>query len=145
MFEPNIWKSDVISFPLCGMSLYSWYNYSLFDPIDNIFITPYYQSCWLMLFYLGWDTYHMITKPILFRTDLMMHHALASFTYITFSHICSLQMGNILIMECISLVNYSIIPLSTSFESFLILTIGEKWFKRCGNGLPNVSTQSILA
>jgi len=92
---------------MCGMSLYSWYNYSLFDPINNSFITPYYQSCLLMLFYLGWDTYHMITKPILFRTDLMIHHTLASFTYITFSHICSLQMSNILIMECISLMNYS--------------------------------------
>ncbi len=55
---------------MCGMSLYSWYNYSLFDPLNNSFFTPYYQNCLLMMFYLGWDTYHMINKHILFRTDL---------------------------------------------------------------------------
>jgi hypothetical protein len=63
---------------MCGMSLYNWYNYSLFDPIDNSFFTPYYQNCILMLFYLGWDTYHMIRTPILFRTDLMIHHCVTA-------------------------------------------------------------------
>ena len=33
---------------MCGMSLYSWYNYSLFNPITNDFFTPYYQNCLLM-------------------------------------------------------------------------------------------------
>jgi len=89
-----------------SMSLYTWYNYSLFDPIDNSFMTPYYQNCLFFLFYLGWDTYHMITNPILFRTDLMIHHTLSSFTYISFFHICPLQMSNCLILECISLMNY---------------------------------------
>ena len=58
-----------------------------------------------MLLYLGWDTYYMITKPILFRVDLMIHHSMAFFTYATFTHICPLQMSNLLVMECISLMN----------------------------------------
>ena len=91
---------------MCGMSLYSWYNYSLFDPINNSFFTPYYQNCLLFLFYLGWDTYHMITKPILYRTDLMTHHLLACFTFMSFIMICPLQMSHILIMESISIMNY---------------------------------------
>ena len=58
-----------------------------------------------MLFYLGWDTYHMITNPILFRTELIIHHSISFFTYITFTHICPLQLSNILVCECISLMN----------------------------------------
>jgi hypothetical protein len=91
---------------MCGMSLYSWYNYSLFDPISNSFFTPYYQNCLLMLFYLGWDTYHMITKPILFRTELMIHHSFSTITYLSAINSGALQLSNILIMECISLMNY---------------------------------------
>ena len=59
-----------------------------------------------MLFYLGWDTYHMITKTILYRPDLIIHHYLASFTYISLITICPLQMSHLLTMECISLMNY---------------------------------------
>jgi hypothetical protein len=87
------------------MSLYNWYSYSLFDTINNGFLMPYSQNCILMLVYLGWDTYHMITKPTLFRTDLMIHHLLALSTYIIFTPICSLQMSHLLTMECISLMN----------------------------------------
>ena len=91
---------------MCGMSLYSWYNYSLFDPINNSFFTPYYHNCLLMLFYLGWDTYHMITKPILFRTDLMIHHSITMVVYLSYINNTTLQMSNVLSMECISLMNY---------------------------------------
>ena len=91
---------------MCGMSLYSWYNYSLFDPINNSFFTPYYQNCLLLLFYLGWDTYHMITKPILFRTDLMIHHSITAFGGVSYINNISLQLSNVTIMECISLMNY---------------------------------------
>jgi len=91
---------------MCSMSLYSWYNYSLFDPINNSFFTPYYQNCLLMLFYLGWDTYHMITKPILFRTDLMIHHSVTTVIYLSYINQISLMGSNVLIMECISLMNY---------------------------------------
>ena len=84
---------------MCGMSLYSWYNYSLFDPINNSFFTPYYQTCLFMLFYLGWDTYHMITKPVLYRTDLMIHHLVSFITYWFSINYGALQLSNILIME----------------------------------------------
>ena len=91
---------------MCSMSLYSWYNYSLFDPINNRFFTPYYQNCLLMLCYLGWDIYHMITTPVLFRTELMMHHYATLVVYLSFINNVSLEASNILIMECISLMNY---------------------------------------
>jgi hypothetical protein len=91
---------------MCGMSIYSWYNYSLFDPINNSFFTPYYQNCLLMLFYLGWDTYHMINKPILFRTDLLIHHSVTMVFYLSYINYISLEASNVLIMECISLMNY---------------------------------------
>ena len=91
---------------MCSMSLYSWYNYSLFDPINNRFFTPYYQNCLLMLCYLGWDIYHMITTPVLFRTELMMHHYATLVVYLSFINNVSLEASNVLIMECISLMNY---------------------------------------
>jgi hypothetical protein len=92
---------------MCGMSLYNWYNYSLFDPMDNSFFTPYYQNCILMLFYLGWDTYHMIRTPILFRTDLMIHHCVTAIGGVSYINNITLQMNNVIIMECISLMNYT--------------------------------------
>ena len=94
---------------MCGMSLYSWYNYSLFDIINNNFFTPYYQNCLLMLFYLGWDTYNMTlskNKSLLFRTDLCIHHFVTGIAYISYINTVSLQASNVLIMECISLMNY---------------------------------------
>lgn len=91
---------------MCGMSLYSWYNYSLFDPLNNSFFTPYYQNCLLMLFYLGWDTYQMIRTPLLFRTDLMIHHSITLVVYLSCINHIPLQLSNVLIMESISLMNY---------------------------------------
>lgn len=93
---------------VCGMSLYNWYNYSLFNPINNSFFTPYYQNSLFVLFYLGWDTFHMIKKPILFRTDLIIHHILSSVSCISVINYNPLQTNNILIMECISLMNYTL-------------------------------------
>ncbi len=92
---------------MCGMSLYSWYNYSLFDPITNRFFTPYYQNCLLMLFYLCWDTYHMTIDAILCRTDLMIHHSVTLVIYLSHINQISLELSNVLIMECISLLNYA--------------------------------------
>lgn len=91
---------------MCGMSLYNWYNYTLFDPINNDFFTPYYQNCLLMLFYLGWDMYHMIHTPVLFRTDLMVHHSITTIVYLSYINNTALQASNVLIMECVSLMNY---------------------------------------
>ena len=91
---------------MCGMSLYSWYNYSLFDPIDNSFLTPYYHNGLLFLFYLGQDTYHMITKPVLFRTELMIHDTMSVIITLFSINNNTLQMSNYMILECISLMNY---------------------------------------
>ena len=94
---------------MCSMSLYSWYNYSLFDPVIINFFTPYYQNCLLMLFYLGWDTYKMTLsehKTILFRTDLIIHHIISLIIYLSYINNTTLQISHVLIMECISLMNY---------------------------------------
>lgn len=93
---------------MCGLSLYSWFHYSLFDPIDNSFYTPYYQNCLLMLFYLTWDTYHMCKTPLIRRTDLMIHHSVSFVSYVSCINNNALQMSNVMIMECISLMNYAL-------------------------------------
>ena len=48
----------------------------------------------------------MIRKPVLFRTDLMIHHAVAAVVYLSCIGHVSLQMSHVLIMECISSMNY---------------------------------------
>ncbi len=92
---------------MCGLSLYGWYNYSLFEPIDNGFFNPYYQNGLLFLFYLGWDTYHMSTSITLYRTDLVIHHVFAFILTSSSLNNCALHMSNYMIMECISLMNYT--------------------------------------
>lgn len=94
---------------MCSASLYSWYNYSLFDPVVNDFYTVYYQNCLLMLFYLCWDTYHMILSPnraLLYRTDLVIHHTVTLAIFLSYINNTALQMNHVLIMESISLMNY---------------------------------------
>ncbi len=95
---------------MCSASLYSWYNYSLFDPIINSFFTAYYQNCILMIFYLCWDTYHMTLSPnslLLYRTDLVIHHSVTLAIYLSYINNTALQMNNVLVMESISLMNYA--------------------------------------
>ncbi len=94
---------------MCCMSLYSWYNYSLFDPIVNGFFTPYFQTGLLFFIYLCWDTYHMSlskNKSILYRNDLIIHHIVCFFTLYNIISINNLQMNNFIIAECISSMNY---------------------------------------
>lgn len=95
---------------MCGMSMYTWYNYSLFDPVNNDVFTPYYQNGLFFLFYLLWDTYHMTlstNRAILFRTDLLIHHLFATIITVSSLNTTALQMSNYMIMECISLMNYT--------------------------------------
>jgi hypothetical protein len=110
----HIKKRCYFIYAMCTMSLYSWYNYSVFDLDPNSansnihFFTPYYQNCLLMLFYLGWDTYHMTLskhRKILYRKDLVIHHFFATISYVSFINITPLQLSNSLIMECISAMN----------------------------------------
>ena len=94
---------------MCALSLYNWYAYSLFDPVCNDFYTPYYQNCLLMLVYLGWDTYQMTmsaNRKQLFRTDLIIHHAITTVVYLSYINNTTLQIDHVLIMESISLMNY---------------------------------------
>jgi ABC-type proline/glycine betaine transport system permease subunit len=96
-------------FVMCMLSLYSLYNYSLFDPITNDFYTVYYQNCILFIFYLCWDIYQMTmsrNRIILFRKDLIIHHIVSLVSYLVCINKTTLQMSNVLIMECISLMNY---------------------------------------
>ena len=94
---------------MCGLSLYSWCNYSLFDPINNSCLTPYYLNGLLFLFYLAWDTYHMTlssNKHILYRTDLIIHHTMSFIITASSINNNALLMSNYMILECISLMNY---------------------------------------
>ena len=91
------------------MSLYNWFNYSLFEPIQSDLTMPHYWNCILFIYYLLWDTYKMLFSEhcaILYRTDLMIHHAISLFTYFSLTNFTSLQMSNVLIMESISLFNH---------------------------------------
>jgi hypothetical protein len=90
-----------------GTSMYSWCNYSLFDPIDDRMFTPYVLNNLLMLLYLAWDMLHMLTTPALFRTDLMIHHTITTVFYASYIAIVPLAMSNMLAMECVSLMNYA--------------------------------------
>jgi len=94
---------------MCGMSLYNWYAYSLFEPIENQIWKPYYFNCVLFIYYLFWDSYKMLLssdRKILYRTDLMIHHGISLFTYLTVTNYSALQLALVMIMECISLLNY---------------------------------------
>lgn len=51
----------------------------------------------------------MIINPILYRTDLIIHHSVSTVVYISYINNTTLQMSNVLIMECISLMNYILI------------------------------------
>ena len=119
---------------MCGMSLYSWYNYSLFDPINNSFFTPYYQNGLLFLFYLGWDTQRMFRTPILFRTDLIIHHIMSLVVTASSINNNTLQMSNYMILECISVMNYilrnnpKLLKLYRIFCVFYIRTPLSLWF-----------------
>ncbi len=111
-------------FIMCGLSLYSWYNYSLYEiPIDNSFSTPYYQNCLLMLFYLCWDIYKMVTNKLLFRADLMIHHVISLIVFVSLINYITLQLSNVLIMECISLMNYILRKHSKILKLYRILCI----------------------
>jgi hypothetical protein len=91
---------------MCGLSLYSWHNYSLYEPIKNDVTTPYFLNCLVMLFYLCWDTLHMLHNPLLLRGELIVHHVFALVIYIAHISTFALLCSNMLIMECISLMNY---------------------------------------
>lgn len=111
---------------LCALSIYNWYNYGLstvtnnnndssedndrsINNNNNNYFNSYYSNCLLMIFYLCWDTFHMLlssNRRILFRTDLIIHHIVTLFTVLYFINSIPLQISNTIIMECISLLNH---------------------------------------
>ncbi len=108
--EEHMRKRCLFMSALCCVSMYNWYNYSLFDPISNDIYTPYYQNSLFMLFYIGWDTYHMTfgkNKHILFRIDLIIHHLVCFIIFQSFINHMPLQLSSYTMMECMSLMNYT--------------------------------------
>ena len=105
-------KRCMVIFVMCFLSLYCWFNYSLFDPIDSIVNNKwslYYLNCVIMILYLLWDTYHMTlssNKKALYRTDLIIHHVVSLIVYLSYINNTTLQMSHVLLMESISLMNY---------------------------------------
>ncbi len=94
---------------ICGMSMYSWYNYSLFDPINTDIFTPYYQNSLICLSYLLWDTYKMTLsadRTILYRRELVIHHLFSAITLCSTFIDAPLVMSNYYICEGISVMNY---------------------------------------
>jgi hypothetical protein len=94
---------------MCIISSYTWYNYSLFSPIDNRPLTPFYVNGLVFLFYLLWDTYYMILSQystLLHRLDLIIHHIMSFIVTASSINTNTLQMSNYMIIECISLMNY---------------------------------------
>ena len=94
---------------MCSISLYNWFTYSLFEPINNDIWKPYYLNSALFIYYLCWDSYKMLLssdRKILYRTDLMIHHGISLFTFLSLINFTSLQCNHVLVMECISLLNY---------------------------------------
>jgi len=111
-------------FTLCSLSLYTWYNNcSRSDTVymsthnDNDHrvsrfhrLTPQYLNCLLVGFYLSWDMYCMTlssNRRILFRTDLIIHHVVTLGTILNYMNYIPLELSKIIIMECISLMNYT--------------------------------------
>jgi len=90
---------------ICGGSLYNIYNYSSYDPtINNLFSIPYLH-CLFTAYYFLWDTYEMVRCKELFRTELLLHHVVASFELINLMYYFALQTSCFMIVECISLMN----------------------------------------
>ena len=120
--------------PFHVRNVWCWCNDSLFDPINNSFFTPYYQNGLLFLFYSGWDTCHMIRKPALFRTDLMIHHATAFIITASSINKNALQVSHYMILECISLMNNTcrhnprILKLDRTLCICFIRTLLTLWF-----------------
>jgi hypothetical protein len=99
-----------VIFAMCSLSLYNWYHYSLFEtPFINHISKPYYWNYLIFIGYLLWDNYKMLFsehKTILYRTDLLIHHFVSLSLFCSLIKYTSLLGSGILIMECISLMNY---------------------------------------
>jgi hypothetical protein len=108
--ETNMKYRCICMSTMCAISLYNWFNYSLFDPIINEISYPYYQNCLLFIFYLIWDLQQMTVSPyklILYRKDLVIHHIFSLLLVSGAMPYASLQCSHVILMECLSIMNYT--------------------------------------
>ena len=95
---------------MCALSLYNWFNYSLFDPFINEISYSYYQNCLLFIFYLLWDLHQMTlssNKLVLYRKDLIIHHFFSLLLASGVMQYISIQCSHVILMECLSIMNYT--------------------------------------
>jgi len=103
-----------VMFLMCGLSLYGWYNNSIFDfPLVNNIYSPYYINSCIFIAYLLWDTYKMLlskNRAILYRNDLVIHHVvnLVIYSNLQNNSIQGVYLfgSHFLLAECISVFNY---------------------------------------
>lgn len=98
---------------MCFLSIYTWFSNNLFtyDFYQIKTVSASYINCVIFMFYLHWDLYMMLYskhKSILFRKDLFIHHIISLLVYLSYINSIEVIMSNILIMECISLLNYTL-------------------------------------
>jgi hypothetical protein len=114
---------------MCGLSLYSWQNYSMFDSITNRFFTPHYQNGLFFCLYLAWDTYFMVlskNRHLLYRKDLVIHHIVSFILTASCINHNSLQVSHYMSIECISLMNHPLRHspyLLRAYRTFCIVVI----------------------
>ena len=65
----------------------------------------------------------MVTNKLLFRADLMIHHVISLIVFVSLINYITLQLSNVLIMECISLMNYILRKHSKILKLYRILCI----------------------
>lgn len=104
-------------FTSCILSLHTWYIYpSLFITDFNVsnnleinsFLNLYHKNYFLGIHIL-WDVCSMTlsqNRKILFRTDLMIHHATLLFLLFKYFNILPIIWSKFTIVECISVMNY---------------------------------------
>ena len=90
---------------MCSLSVYTWTNYSLFEPNEKQFWSVPYQNCLLFMIYLAWDTWSMYFDKSLFRVDLQIHHIIGSVVFGSMIMYIPIAGSMALINECISLLN----------------------------------------
>jgi hypothetical protein len=99
-----------ILFIMCSISSYCWYKYEFLTNISPNFLDIFYQNYILFVLYLLWDTYMMClskNKKNLFRLDLFIHHIVGLICCIL-GYYEIIYANHTIIMECISLMNYTL-------------------------------------
>lgn len=82
-------------------------NVNIYNKYSNDFVTLYYQNCLLFIFYLFWIKIIVCSnQEILFRKSYILHNIITLFVYLIYINNTSLQMNNVVILECLPLIYY---------------------------------------